>query len=64
MATQEYVQHHELELVLAHTEARIVDRIDAASWRLVGLILPIYALVIGTIVAVVLFGLNILSRIP
>jgi len=58
------VSRMELDLVMTRMEGRIVDRIDAASWRLVALILPIYALVLGTIVAVVLFGLNILSKIP
>ena len=61
---QHYVTRAELEAALAQLELRITDRIDAAAWRLVALLLGVYALVIGTLVALVLFSLNILSRLP
>jgi hypothetical protein len=61
---QQNVTRAELDAALAQLELRITDRIDAAAWRLVALLLGVYALVIGTLVALVLFSLNILSRLP
>jgi hypothetical protein len=63
-AMDQYVTRDELAARLAEFELRIVDRLDALAWRLIALILGVYALVIGTIVAVVFFGLNIISRLP
>ncbi len=69
--TDEYVTHAELELVMAHLdtrlvgmEARLKEHMNDLGWRLVALILGTYGLVIGTLVAVVFFGLNILSKLP
>jgi len=73
--TDNYVTHAELELVMAHLDTRLVgmearlkehvsDKLSDLGWKLIALILGCYGLVIGTIVAVVFFGLNILSKLP
>jgi len=49
---------------IAHLELRLADRLASTEHWLIGLILGVYALVIGTLVAVVFFGLNIISRLP
>ena len=67
----QYVTHAQLEAL----EGRIINRIAEMELRIerrfteqmrwtIGLILPIYALVIGAILAVLLSAINILSRLP
>jgi hypothetical protein len=46
------------------SELRLSREIGTAFWRMVALILPIYALVIGAILAVALAAINILDRLP
>jgi hypothetical protein len=67
----QYVTYAHLEALegrlinrMAQVELDLTRDVNTAFWRIVGLVLPIYALVIGAIVAVVLFGLNIISRLP
>jgi hypothetical protein len=62
MTTQDYVSRDELAARLAEFELRLERRIDDVAWRLVALLLGVYALIIGTLVALVLFSLNIISR--
>jgi hypothetical protein len=64
MTTQDYVSRDELAARLAEFELRLERRIDDVAWRLVALLLGVYALIIGTLVALVLFSLNIISRLP
>jgi hypothetical protein len=64
MTTQDYVARDELAARLAEFELRLERRIDDVAWRLVALLLGVYALIIGTLVALVLFSLNIISRLP
>jgi len=64
MTDSPYVTRDELAARLAELELRFEQRINDVAWRIVALILGAYALIIGTFVTVVLFGLNILSRLP
>lgn len=67
----QYVTHDKLEALegrlinrIAELELRVTRDLNTAFWRMVGLILPIYALVIGAIVAVTLSAISIVSRLP
>lgn len=65
------VNHADLEALegrlinrLTETELRLSREIGTAFWRMVGIILPIYALVLATILTVAIASINILSHLP
>lgn len=49
---------------LAEQELRLTRDSNTAFWRMVALILPLYALWLGTLLAFMAAALNIISRLP
>jgi len=66
-----YVTHTDLEAFegrilnrIAELELRIERRFNEQTRWIVGIVLPVYALVLATVLTIVVFGFNILSRLP